>query len=348
MVVDTVDIKVGYSCNNDCFHCVIADKRRELLLKTGVADRTKEEIMQHIDEAGRDDAKSIVLTGGEITIRRDFFDILEYALSKVETVVIQTNGRMFYYEEFAKKMASYERANVTIAIHSCKPNVHDWITGSKGSFKQTTQGIKNLIKFGMKRRVGGKLVISKKNMNHLMNTVELCKELGIASLNIAFPHAMGNARLNFDDCVPRYIDIKDEILRTIKKSIDLSLHLDLEAIPLCFLPNYETFASELRLSEHTVLKDLTHTDRNYTKVRQTIAKRKGVQCKECKYFLICEGVWDDYEKGYDISELTPIPQDKPGEYLRDLRLHPSFKIHPVPLIERNIINTTISNKRINH
>ncbi len=335
----TVDIKVGYSCNNDCFHCVIADKRRDLLLETGNSDRSKEEIFQHIEEAGSQGADCIVLTGGEVTIRRDFFEILEKALSTVETVTIQTNGRMFYYEEFAEKIAKYDRAHMTIAIHSADPDVHDWITGSKGSFKQTTEGIKNLVKHGAGRRIGVKLVISKKNAGTLSKIIKLCSDIGCKSINIAFPHAMGNARLNFYDCIPRYSDIKDEIIKTIEDSIEMGVFVDFEAIPLCFLTNYETFASELRMPEHTILKDLTHTDENYTQSRQTNAKRKGPQCKNCRFNLICEGVWDDYEQGYDVSELTPIP----GKPLTDVRELPSFEIHPVPIYERRI-QTRISNK----
>jgi len=324
-----IDIKVGYGCNNDCFHCVIADKRRDLLINTGKSDRTTKEIKQIIDEAKESRAEAIVLTGGEITIRKDFFEILEYALSKVQTVILQTNGRMFYYEEFAKKLASYDRVHATIAIHSCRPGVHDSITGAKNSFKQTTQGIKNLVKYGIQNRIGGKLVISKKNMHDLTNIIVLCKELGCNSLNIAFPHAMGNARLNFYDCVPKYSEIKDEIIKATKKSIEIGLHIDWEAIPLCFLPGYETFASELRMSENAELRDLTHTDKDYTKTRKTIAKKKASGCQQCKFYLICEGVWDDYEEGYDLSELTPVS----GEYVKDIRTLESFKIHPVPIFK---------------
>jgi len=62
-MTETVDIKVGYACNNDCFHCVIADKRREVILKTGTSDRTLEEVKGHIDEANKVNAENIVLTG---------------------------------------------------------------------------------------------------------------------------------------------------------------------------------------------------------------------------------------------------------------------------------------------
>jgi MoaA/NifB/PqqE/SkfB family radical SAM enzyme len=335
------DIKVGYSCNNDCFHCVIADKRRELLLDNKSPDRTTEMVKQEIDEAYENGADTIVITGGEATIRRDFFEILEYALSKTEIVLLQTNGRMFYYEEFAKRLASYTRVYVTIALHSSNPKLHDEITGSKDSFKQTTIGIKNLVKHGIKHRIGGKIVISKKNMHDLENLIELCSKLGCKSVNIAFPHAMGNARLNFYDCIPRYSEIADEILNTTKKSLEIGMHIDWEAIPLCFLPGYETFASEFRMPAHSELRDLTNKESNYSRVRHSIAKRKSPVCRECRFNLVCEGVWDDYEKGYDVSELKAVKGELvTTENLNELE---SFKIHPIPIVDRNI-NTIISDK----
>ncbi len=342
-MVDMVDIKVGYTCNNDCFHCVIADKRRGLIREGKSTDRTIEEIMDHIKDAINQKAETVVLTGGEITIRREFFQILDFAAKNVSHINLQTNGRMFFYDEYVNKVISYPNVNATIAIHSCKPKVHEWITGAKGSFEQTIQGIKNLIKAGMKNRIGGKIVISKLNMDHISDIVQMCNDIGLKSINIAFPHAMGNAKLNFYDCIPKYSEIADEIIKTTKLSIKLGMHIDWEAIPLCFLKGYETFASELIMVEHAVLKDLTHTDQNYTKARQTTAKRKGPQCKECRCNNICEGVWDDYEEGYDVSELKPYPMKGPNDYIADPREFESFKLRQVPLFKRNI-NTIVSNK----
>lgn len=314
-MADTVDIKTGYSCNNDCYHCVIADKRRDLLKENKEVDRNTPEVRQHIIEASEQKANTIVLTGGEVTIRRDFFDLIELASSKGLNIIVQTNGRMFYYEEYAKRIASYKNVNITIALHSPKPEVHDWITGSKNSFKQTTQGIKNLKKFDMGNRVGGKIVMSKKNYEDLPELINLCANLGLESVNIAFPHAMGNARLNFHDCVPKYTDIESYVKETIEKSLKLGMHIDFEAIPLCFLSGYETFASEFRMPEHTEMRDLTHIDKNYSKTRKTQAKVKGSQCKECSLNLICEGCWDDYAEVYGTEEFKPIK----GKLVRSLK-----------------------------
>ncbi|MFC2135182.1 radical SAM protein [Bacteroidota bacterium] len=314
-MADAVDIKVGYSCNNDCFHCVIADKRRNLLTEKKPVDRSTEEIFHHINESKENGAKAIVLTGGEITIRRDCFDIVEHALSKnFENINMQTNGRMFYYKEFAERMASYPTINLIIALHSTNEEVHDKITGAKGSFKQTVQGIKNLKKAGIGNRVGIKFVLSKKNYKEAPDMVRLAKKLVAGSISITFPHAMGNALLNFDECVPRYSEIAPYITESTRLSSEINQHINFEAIPLCYLHGSEECASEFVMPEHTELRDLTHLDKNYSKTRKTTAKLKGPQCKECKYFLICEGPWDDYVHGYGFEDLVPVK----GEYIKSL------------------------------
>ncbi|MBU1031105.1 MAG: radical SAM protein [Nanoarchaeota archaeon] len=310
-----VDIKVGYGCNNDCFHCVIADKRRDLIKQGKPINRTTKEVFKLIDYAENEGADSIVLTGGEITIRKDCFEIVEYASKKnFRGINMQTNGRMFFYKEFAQRMAQYKKISFTIALHSADAKHHDRVTGAKGSFEQTLQGIKNLKEAGVGNRVGLKVVISKRNVATLPELVKIGNELRVGSINIAFPHAMGNARLNFFDCVPKYSEIAKYVDETIKVSNELNQHIDFEAIPLCYLEGNEHVASEFRLSDHTILQDMDHTDENYTKTRKYFAKKKGPQCKECKYFLICEGPWKDYVDGYGFEDLKPVK----GEYISNI------------------------------
>ena len=78
-MVDAADIKVGYSCNNDCIHCVIAGKRRDIIRSSKKPDRTTEEVFEEIRQAKKNGVSRVVLTGGEITIRSDVFDIVRFA-----------------------------------------------------------------------------------------------------------------------------------------------------------------------------------------------------------------------------------------------------------------------------
>ena len=63
------DLKVGYSCNNRCKHCVIAGNKVHKIECNESIDLSFEEIKSLIEENCRDNVNRIVLTGGEVTIR---------------------------------------------------------------------------------------------------------------------------------------------------------------------------------------------------------------------------------------------------------------------------------------
>ena len=164
-MVQLVDLKVGFSCNNNCIHCVISDKFSE-------RDLTLQEIKIIIDDyIAKYGTIQLTLTGGEITIRKDFSDIMDYVQQKkadgsITFVDMQTNARMLYKEELAE-IAAKTVDFFLIALHSNRADVHDSITQSKGSFIQTTTAISNLIRFAGKEKIAIQTVINKKNYTHL-------------------------------------------------------------------------------------------------------------------------------------------------------------------------------------
>ncbi|MCD7819715.1 MAG: radical SAM protein, partial [Lachnospiraceae bacterium] len=103
------DIKVGYACNNKCIHCVIANQKIAAQKKYSYINRTTKECLQIIQDSKDNGYNDIVITGGEPTIRKDFFEILEFAKSLGMSIYLQTNGRMFMNEEFAKKSGRIHR-----------------------------------------------------------------------------------------------------------------------------------------------------------------------------------------------------------------------------------------------
>ena len=97
MAKKRLDLKVGYTCNNNCRFCVVADKRK-------FGDLTTKELKKQMEE-GRKTCEDIVFTGGEPTIRKDIFELVRYAKKlKFDTIQIQTNGRMFASKKFCEKI----------------------------------------------------------------------------------------------------------------------------------------------------------------------------------------------------------------------------------------------------
>jgi molybdenum cofactor biosynthesis enzyme MoaA len=89
---ELIDLKVGSTCNNKCVHCCAAnDTRDKNLSLSKIKNRVDEFIDLH---------KSIdlTLTGGEISMRRDFIEIMRYIehhkkLGNIREIHLQTNGR---------------------------------------------------------------------------------------------------------------------------------------------------------------------------------------------------------------------------------------------------------------
>ncbi len=242
-----IDIKLGYSCNNDCLHCVVQDYR-EVVLKKGLSeDVPSQDFIQEMEFARKRGFDTIVFTGGEPTIRPDLPFLLRKARELGFFIQMQTNGRRLANLEFARKITASAPIFFCIAIHSCYQEVHDRITQRAGSFEETVAGIKNLISLGQK--VSAKIVISRLNYHHLKETCEFLLKLGISHISLTFPHGCGNARKFFFQVVPRYTEIADEVKKAIKVILARGKTVDTEAIPFCFLPEFPHLVTEIFLAE---------------------------------------------------------------------------------------------------
>ena len=107
---DMVDWPLTFKCNNNCISCIY---NLEMAEKLKVGNPREEQIKKVIDSVRPGEILS--LTGGEPTIREEFFKFLRYAARRDPemNVAIVSNGRMFCYEEFVNKMLSIH-SSITI------------------------------------------------------------------------------------------------------------------------------------------------------------------------------------------------------------------------------------------
>lgn len=154
------DLKVGYTCNNDCLHCVVTSQHKVAEKLRGNIDRPTAECLAEIEKSIANGCKFIVNTGGEPTIREDFFELLDCVKANGATIILQTNGRRLADWEFTEKLLTYPVICV-VAVHSHRVEIHDKITQRTGSFEQTIRGIKYFKEYS--NNIMGKCVISKYN-----------------------------------------------------------------------------------------------------------------------------------------------------------------------------------------
>lgn len=309
-----VDLKVGFSCNNNCIHCVISDKFSE-------RDLSLQEIKNIIDGYITEyETIQLTLTGGEITIRKDFADIMAYVQQKknegkITFVDMQTNARMLYKEELAR-IAADTVDFFLVALHSSHAEVHDNITRSRGSFSQTTAAIKNLISYAGKEKIAIQTVINKKNYTHLKDIYKFVYEtFGIKECNITFPHPIGVCMSS--DVVPSYEQVKPYVNEALTYCLENGIFPYIEALPFCTLDdgaNRDYLFEFLKKRDIDVVGYCGEKDGNLNYMELfDEGHRKYSSCQQCPYTLQCEGVWKEHLEIYPNEDMYELMERKGEE-----------------------------------
>lgn len=296
-----LDLKVGFSCNNNCRFCVQAHKRE-------LGDRTTEELKVEMDKGRETGCEGIVFTGGEPTVRKDVIELVKYAKDVGYRVIqLQSNGRMFSYTDFVKKLIRSGANEFSPALHGHTPEIHDYLTRSPGAFNQVVQGIKNLRE--LDQYILTNSVINKVNYKYLPELAKLFVSLKANQFQFAFIHAIGNAWENFDSMVPRKSEIKPFIHKALDIGIKAGVDVMVEAYPFCFMQGYERYCAE-RFMPTTEIRYPDLYVEDFEKDRKGSGKKKFPQCKLCKFDLVCEGPWKEYPERLGDSEFKPVEGKK--------------------------------------
>ena len=297
------DLKIGFRCNNNCKHCVVANKR-------STKDLSFSELQSIVSTIPG--GSVVQITGGEPTCYSILPSILEECKKKNLYTVIQTNGTGFSDNDFLKECAPY-LDHVHLAIHSCIPEIHDKIVEASGMWNKTIQGLENILDQGIEFTT--QTVLSQYNISSLYDTFSFIqKKKPDTRMSMTYPHLMGNAYTNREEVAFRYSDYKDVIQKTLR---EFHTHLFVESIPYCYLHPY---VDQVESLEKDILDPsysrigVDKSDGSSCKDYDTLNlqdHRKGPRCKECIYNNRCIGVWKEYIELYrNKLDLYPITKEQ--------------------------------------
>src|SRR5437868_5241423 len=137
----SVHFDITYRCNERCVHCYLDhDDHGEM---------TTTEIKHLLDEMAEAGVFILTLSGGEIFLRKDFFELLEHARRLMFCVKLKTNAVLIRERE-AARLRSLNVESIQISIYSHRPDVHDAITLIPGSLKRSLDAIRFLKSQGLK------------------------------------------------------------------------------------------------------------------------------------------------------------------------------------------------------
>jgi len=165
----SVHLDITYRCNERCVHCYLDhDDHGEM---------TTAEILDILDQLSDAGVFFLTLSGGEVLMRRDFFEIVEHARRLLFNVKLKTNGVMIREAE-AKRIRELGVEQVQISVYSHRHEIHDAITKLPGSLKRTIEAIRFLKSQGLKVVIANVLMAG--NFFDSAGVVALAKELGVS------------------------------------------------------------------------------------------------------------------------------------------------------------------------
>lgn len=302
-IIKKTVIITGYRCNNKCKFCISSNKRN-------LPVKTTQRIISEMYDARRRGRTYLEFIGGEQTIRKDCINLISIAKRiGFKHIAMATNGRLFAYREYTKKIIKAGITSVIFSIHGHNERLHDALTQVSGSLGQLLKGIENFKKLGF-NDLGSNTTIVKQNYKYLPQIGELILNLGIRNSEFIFVDpTSGGARDNFKELVPRI----SEAAPYIKQCLDIgrrkkNKHWHIRYVPICLFTSYkdqisELFERKIFTTEH-IASDFKNFDVEDS--RRVIGRRRPEKCANCKEYDNCEGIWREYYKHYGDKELQPI------------------------------------------
>lgn len=296
---------LGYTCNNRCLFCYNDHKR-------DIPSKSFPEIISNVKEARKSGTGYLEIIGGEASIRPDIIEIIQFAKSLgFKIITMTTNGGMFYYKDFTKKILNAGLTRVVFSIHGHTARLHDMLTQTKGSFDRLVAAIQNVMDVGMKKNdIGSNTTIVKANYRHLYDIGDFVYRTGIRNAEFIFVDpTRGGALEYFDDLVPKISDAAPFIRSCLNIGKTHSIvHWHVRYVPVCYFRGYKDQISEI--NERKLFSRTEHIapdfrNANVEKSREKIGRIKPLKCKSCKDRGICEGLWLQYYKIYGDQELLP-------------------------------------------
>lgn len=167
-------------CNLRCKHCLYQDSVNNYNSRNDLSHERVIELIDEIDEMG---IIKVALTGGEIFLREDIFDILTKFKSKNIALTLFTNATLITDEVITKLKAILNPKvdSLQVSLDGATKETHEKTRG-KDTYEKTIQGIKKLIKAGFSVVVA--CVATNYNISELLELYELARALNVKTLSI--------------------------------------------------------------------------------------------------------------------------------------------------------------------
>ncbi len=164
----TIHFELTQKCNLRCIHCLFNHTCKDEL--------STNEIFQILIQLENYGVFDLALSGGEMFMRNDIAEILEFLRLHRFTTTLYTNGTLLNYS-LIDKIALIKPSSVEISVYGATADVHESITRVTGSFQKTINSINQLVNAGVQVTFKGFLL--KNNFHQRLHMIELANQIGV-------------------------------------------------------------------------------------------------------------------------------------------------------------------------
>jgi [mycofactocin precursor peptide]-tyrosine decarboxylase / 3-amino-5-[(4-hydroxyphenyl)methyl]-4,4-dimethylpyrrolidin-2-one synthase len=161
--------ELTYACNLACAHCLSSSGRRD------PRELSTREATALIDEIAAMQIFYVNVGGGEPTIRRDFYDLVEHAVSRRVGVKFSTNGTRIDAAA-ARRLAAMDYLDIQVSLDGADATTNDALRG-EGSYAAARRAMDELRAAGF-GAFKISVVVTRENVAQLDALAELAEHYG--------------------------------------------------------------------------------------------------------------------------------------------------------------------------
>jgi radical SAM protein with 4Fe4S-binding SPASM domain len=205
--------EITYRCNESCVHCFNpgASHSKDERPNRKTDELTTQEAFEFLLDIKKSGVFRLLITGGEVFLRKDIFEIIEFAKKNRFSITLFTNG-VLLDEEKIIRLRELFITRIEMSIYSSKPEVHDSITRLKNSYSDTIKTAETMIQMGL--NVAIKMISMKDTINDADDFMKKMEEIGVeGQVDFNMSPGVDGSKYPTSNLIPSPADL-------IKKSLD--------------------------------------------------------------------------------------------------------------------------------
>lgn len=280
---------------------------------------------------------SLSFSGGEPTLLNNVHNLVLRARFWGAKVNILTNGTKLT-EDDIENYTQIGLSTYQIPLLSCKPEIHDYLTGVEGAWKKANHSVCKILEKVGSEHLAVVLILTACNREYLKETLDWYYEMGVRTVMVNRFNLGGNGLQHKEELCLSQVELR----KAFRVVSDFAIsHSDMRFVsgvctPLCVMDPREfpgvrfttctteiqnrpitiNYRGDVRFCNHSpfVLGNIWNRNlRDILEDEQLIARYSGVptECVDCKLYARCKGgcraaseqVYGTFERMDPISEI---------------------------------------------